>query len=141
MGRRAALTGSVLLDTHVLLWWQAGGRRLSRVAARTIDRANPVLVSPLTCWELATLQRLGRIVLDRDASTWVHDLLADDQVAPASLTPEAAAWAGSLDGGFAGDPIDRLLYATARDHRVPLVSKDEAIRAFARAAGDLEVIW
>ena len=87
MGRRAALTGSVLLDTHVLLWWQAGGRRLSRVAARTIDRANPVLVSPLTCWELATLQRLGRIVLDRDASTWVHDLLADDQVAPASLTP------------------------------------------------------
>lgn len=141
MGPRPALTGSVLLDTHVVLWWQAGGRRLSRRATRAIDRADTVLVSLLSCWEIATLHRLGRIALDRDASSWVQDLLADDRIAPAALTPEAAAWAGSLDGHFPGDPIDRLLYATARDHRVPFVSKDEAMRSFARAAGDLDVIW
>lgn len=141
MGSRPTLNGSVLLDTHAVLWWQAGGRRLSRGATRAIDRAVSVLVSPLSCWEIATLHRLGRIALDRDPSSWVQDLMADDRIAPAALTPEAAAWAGSLDGRFSGDPIDRLLYATAHDHRVPFISKDEAIRSFARGAGNLEVIW
>ena len=59
----------------------------------------------------------------------------------APLTIEAAAWAGVLPATFPGDPIDRLLYATARDLRVPLVTKDDRLRSFARAAGDIEVIW
>jgi PIN domain nuclease of toxin-antitoxin system len=29
----------ILLDTHVLLWWQAGGERLSTAAARAIAYA------------------------------------------------------------------------------------------------------
>ena len=35
----------------------------------------------------------------------------------------------------------RLLYATARDLRVPLVTKDEALRGFAQSTGDITVIW
>lgn len=50
-------------------------------------------------------------------------------------------WAGELDDQFPGGPIDRLLYATARDLRVPFVTKDEALRQFATAARDVTVIW
>lgn len=132
---------TVLLDTHVLIWWQAGGSRLSPAAARAIDGADVVLVSPLSCWELATLHRLGRIILDREPSMWIRDLLQGDRLDIAPLTAEAAAWAGGLGGAFRGDPVDRLLYATARDLRVPLVSKDERLREFARAAGDISVVW
>jgi hypothetical protein len=57
------------------------------------------------------------------------------------LTAEAATWAGVLDEAFPGDPIDRLLYATARDRRVPFVTKDEALRAFATTSGDVKVVW
>jgi hypothetical protein len=39
----------ILLDTHVLLWWRAGGERLSTAAARAIARADTVLVSPISC--------------------------------------------------------------------------------------------
>lgn len=132
---------SILLDTHVLVWWQAGGKRLSRRARSAIDQASEVLVSPLTGWEVATLQRLGRLELDREPSIWMRDLLRSARFAPASLTSEAATWAGTLDETFPGDPIDRLLYATARDLRIPLVSKDERLRAFAARSGDVQIIW
>jgi PIN domain nuclease of toxin-antitoxin system len=132
---------TILLDTHALLWWRAGGERLSRAAARAIDVARAIYVSPLSCWEVATLHRQGRIALDREPETWVQDLLHEDRIAVATLSPEAAAWAGGLGESFAGDPVDRLLYATARDLRVPLVSKDDRLRDFAARAGDVRVIW
>jgi PIN domain nuclease of toxin-antitoxin system len=87
------------------------------------------------------LARIGRIALDREPVVWVRDLLLDARIVTAPLSPEAAAWAGGLADEFPGDPIDRMLYATARDHRVPLVSKDEGLRGFARVAGDVDVVW
>lgn len=132
---------SVLLDTHVLLWWQADGRKLSAVAAEAIAGADAVLLSPLTFWEVGTLTRLRRIELDRPVATWVHDLLGQPRITVAPLSPEAAAWAAELGGSFPGDPIDRMLYATCRDLRVPLVSKDERLRSFAANARDIEIVW
>ena len=131
----------VLLDTHSLLWWQAGGDRLSQAAVRAIEEADERLISPLTAWEVATLERLGRIILERDPGLWIGDLLRQDRISGAPLTHEAAAWAGTLGDAFTGDPVDRLLYATARDLRVPFVTKDERLRAFADAVGDVAVIW
>ena len=51
----------ILLDTHVLLWWQADGTRLSRDAQRAIDRAESILVSPVSFWEVGLLESMGRI--------------------------------------------------------------------------------
>lgn len=98
-------------------------------------------MSALSCWEVATLHRLGRLELDRDPGLWVRDLFASERIRGVDLSPEAAMWAGGLVAGFSGDPIDRLLYAMARDHRVPLVSKDANIRAFAAEDGGVTVIW
>ncbi|MBW3610402.1 MAG: type II toxin-antitoxin system VapC family toxin [Actinobacteria bacterium] len=131
----------ILLDTHALLWWQAGGARLSARAAREIARADAVLVSPVSCWEIATLLRKGRIRLDRGLHGWVRDLLDGEQVRFAELSPEVGATAGNLEEGFPGDPADRLLWATASDLLVPLVTKDQAIRAFAAQGGDVRVVW
>jgi PIN domain nuclease of toxin-antitoxin system len=125
----------------VLLWWLAGGGRLSRAATAAIDGADAVLLSALTFWETATLSRLGRVELDRELSVWVQDVLRQPRIAMAPLSAEAAAWAGGLGSSFPGDPIDRLLYATSRDLRVPMLSKDDGLRAFAAAAGDVQIIW
>ena len=131
-----------LLDTHVLLWWLSGGSRLSAEAARVIQSAERLLVSPISCWEIGTLARSGRIVLDRPIASWIARVFEDRRQAVAQLTPESAGWAGSLeDARFPGDPADRLIYATAREHRIPLVSKDERLRDYAAVAGDVDVIW
>ena len=133
---------SLLLDTHVVLWWQAGGDRLSGRAAAEIAKAERLLISPLSCWEITSLERQGRISLDRPALQWIGDLMTLPIVEPAALSPEAAAWAGLLDAEqFPGDPIDRMLYATARDLRVPVLSKDDRIRTYAARTGDVDVIW
>ena len=131
-----------LLDTHVVLWWLSGGSRLSAEARRVIESADRLLVSPISCWEIGTLARAGRIVLDRPIASWIARLFEDRRQGIAPLTPEAAGWAGSLDDSqFPGDPADRLIYSTAREHRVPLVSKDERLRAYAARAGDVDVVW
>ena len=133
---------TVLLDTHVLLWWLAGGERLSDAARGQIESAPRALVSPISCWEVGTLERRGRIALDRPVRRWIADVLADPRIDLAPLTSEASGWAGAeLGDAFAGDPADRLLYATARWLRVPFVSKDERIHAFATAEGDVHVVW
>lgn len=132
----------VLLDTHTVLWWQADAQRLSGDAERAIERAASLLVSPLTCWEISSLARQGRIALDREPRAWIDKLFRTARVALAQLTPEAAVWAGQLDRAtFPGDPIDRLIYASAHDLRIPLVTKDEQLRAYAAQAQDLDVIW
>lgn len=133
---------TVLLDTHVLLWWLAGGERLSPAARAEIETAERALISPVSCWEVGTLERLGRIALDRPVGRWVSDVLSDPRIDIAPLTPEAAGWAGSeLGGAFPGDPADRLLYGTARWLRVAFVSKDERFRSFAATDGDVRVVW
>lgn len=133
---------ALLLDTHVILWWLADRARLSGVAAASIDRADRLLISPLSCWEVAALDATGRVGLDRDVAAWVRDLFGMPRVELAPLSPEAAVVGARLDrAAFPGDPIDRLLYATARDHRVPFVTKDERLRSFAASTRDLEVIW
>ena len=132
----------VLLDTHTVLWWQADARRLSAHAELTIDAATSLMVSPLTCWEISSLARQGRIALDREPRTWIDKLFRTPRVTLAPLTSEAAVWAGQLDRAtFPGDPIDRLIYASAYDLRIPLITKDEKLRAYAARAADLDVIW
>lgn len=132
----------ILLDTHAILWWQAGGLRLSAAARRAIESADVILVSPVSCWELGLLVAKGRLQLDRDASVWVQDFLETDRVAVADLTATAAVAAARLTSdGFPGDPADRFLYATARERDVPFVTKDQRLRRHARDRRDLRVIW
>jgi PIN domain nuclease of toxin-antitoxin system len=131
----------VLADTHVILWWRGDPARLSATAVRELERADPVLLSPISIWEIATLSRLNRVRLDRDLVEWVTDLFGEG-VALAELTPRAASEAGSWSPEeFPGDPADRLIYATARDLRVPLVSKDERMHSIAAVRGDIRLIW
>jgi PIN domain nuclease of toxin-antitoxin system len=102
--------------------------------------ALPALVSPITFWELTVLIERGRIALDLDVLRWSRDLLAQEPVEIAPITPSIAIGAARLTG-FHGDPADRLLYATAREMSVPLISKDGRIQRYARGHADVKVVW
>lgn len=132
----------VLLDTHAILWWQAESKRLSGRARSQMARAESLLVSPVSCWEIGVLLDQGRIALDRDIQRWVRDLHAQDGVASAQLTPEAATAAALLRSeGLVGDPADQLLYATAAAYGANFVTKDQSIHTFARGRRDVDAIW
>jgi PIN domain nuclease of toxin-antitoxin system len=115
---------------------------VSSTATAAIDGADRILISPISWWEVGLLVRDGRIKLDRPLGHWIAQVLGDGRSTNAPLTPEAAAWAGQLDrAAFVGDPADRLLYATARELRVPMVTKDARLHEQARRTGEIDVVW
>jgi PIN domain nuclease of toxin-antitoxin system len=77
----------------------------------------------------------GRISLDRDVSLWVRQGLADARVESLAPSAEVAVGAGLLDArSFPGDPVDRLIYATASSAGATLITRDAAIREFDSAS-------
>lgn len=120
----------IVLDTHALLWWLDGSRRLSKSARRHIDTASSVGVPTACCVELASLERRGRIALQGGAAAWVRAAVTGVRVAELPLTSEIAIEAGSLPGRFPGDPVDRIVYATATVSGSRLVTADRRITAF-----------
>ena len=113
-----------MLDTHTWLWWIDGDPRLSEAAHSAIDSSDELGVSTISVWELATLERLGRLALTPDIRTWIRRALAHPSVSTCPVTPEIALAAGSLPPPFPGDPADRVIYATAVTTSAQLVTAD-----------------
>jgi PIN domain nuclease of toxin-antitoxin system len=135
----------VLVDTHALLWWQAQADpqrpdRISVPAWECITAASCVLVSPISCWEVAMLVSKQRVRLDRPTVAWIRDVLATDHISVAELTPRIVVAAAEL-ADFHGDPADRFLYASAQVLNVPLLSKDGLLRNYAETDHTVNVIW
>jgi len=119
------MTG-VLLDTHVVQWWSAEPGRLSRRAARAIAEADALAVAAITWYELGWLARHDRIAVRIPIRSWLEQLGA--QVHTLAISPAVADTAVSLPPSFPGDPADRLIYATAVEHGLPLITKDGRLR-------------
>ncbi len=125
----------IVLDTHAWLWWLAAPERLSSTAVQAIERASRIGISTLSAWEVTMLAARGRISLDREVSLWVRQALTDERVESLAPSAEVAVSAGLLDAqSFPGDPVDRLIYATARSTGATLITRDAAIRAFDSAS-------
>jgi PIN domain nuclease of toxin-antitoxin system len=116
---------ALLLDTHVVHWWSTEPSRISPTAQQTLEAAEDLLVAAITWHELAWLARHERIIPNAPIRSWLEELGA--HLRTVGLTPAIADTAVSLPSSFPRDPADRLIYATAIEHGVKLVTKDQAI--------------
>ncbi|HEX5591786.1 MAG TPA: PIN domain-containing protein [Solirubrobacterales bacterium] len=119
--------GALLLDTHVVHWWSAEPDRVSQPARRALKAADELLIAAISWYELAWLAERQRIVLDIPIHSWLGDL--NTHVRTLGLTAGIAGSAAALPSSFPRDPMDRIIYATAIEHGVKLVTKDRAIAA------------
>jgi PIN domain nuclease of toxin-antitoxin system len=126
-----------VLDTHTWVWWLDGDPRLSETARTVIESSDELGVSAISVWELATLERLGRLTLTPDIRTWARRALGHPRVEACMVTPEVALAAGSLLPPFPGDPADRIIFATALARGARLVTAD---RRLARQDPE-RVVW
>lgn len=117
---------AILLDTHVVHWWSAEPKRVGKRAREVLEEAEELVVAAISWYELAWLARHERIVVNVPIRTWLQGLGA--QVRTIGVTPAIADTAVALPSAFPGDPADRLIYATAIEHGLGLVTKDRAIR-------------
>jgi PIN domain nuclease of toxin-antitoxin system len=124
----------IVLDTHVLVWARADDRRLGRKAKALLGRAwsrGEVAVCALSFWEAALLHARGRLDLPVAPHEWRGRVLADGAV-ELSVNGDAAVRAVGL-GGLPSDPVDRLIVATALQHRAALMTADERLLAWEHA--------
>lgn len=124
----------LLLDTHALIWWATGERRLSKKVKRLIgDPDVHVWVSAASAWEVSTKVRLGRLVWNTDETVESYCVSQDFDLLPISFVHAERAGAWPQDHG---DPFDRMLAAQGELERIPLATHDAGIRIFG-----VETIW
>jgi PIN domain nuclease of toxin-antitoxin system len=120
----------LLLDTHTLLWWLDGDRRMSKRARALVGRGtNEVFVSAASAWEITTKWRLGKLPGAADVAADVAGAVASQVFLPLPITLAHAQLAGHLTTSHR-DPFDRMLAAQAVIEGVPIVSNDEAFDLF-----------
>ena len=116
---------TVILDSHVLLWWTSESDLVSSMASRMIEEADEVAVAAVSWYELAWLAENDRVAVDQPVRLWLTELARHARTF--SLTPGVAATAAALPPTFTSDPADRQIYATAIETGWPLVTKDRRL--------------
>lgn len=111
----------ILLDSHAVYWWTIGSDRLSAKARSLIeDKANVVLVSAVSFYELDNKMRLKRLDLKPQELRAAVTASGLQTLAISDLHAELAA---AFDWEHR-DPWDRILAAQTRLEHCTLVSTD-----------------
>jgi PIN domain nuclease of toxin-antitoxin system len=122
----------LLLDTHVLIWWVTGDRRLTKPRRDLIaDPENQIAISAASFWEIAIKKSLGRIKIEIDE---LHAAMKEDAFAEIPVRISQMLALETLPP-FHGDPFDRLLIAQSITEHRRLVTHDAAILAYASVRG------
>ena len=131
----------IVLDTHVLVWWVDGERKkLSRNAVQALQqhsKRNELLVSSVSFFEIATLERRGRLRFNMPSAAWLANVRRLPEYRLEPLTDDIAECAGQFGDAFPGDPADRMIAATALMRNASLVTHDARLREIQ----SLQAIW
>jgi len=120
----------IVLDSHVLVWLLAAPKLLSNRAERAILDARiageELAYAPVSLYEIAYAVQRNRLPL----STPLHDFISaiKANLTMAALTSEIAVLAAELPAPFHGDPMDRIIVATAIALDCTLITHDDQIR-------------
>ena len=121
----------LLLDTHILIRWLFESRKLSRTQLRVLEsavrRGEPVAVSAISLLEIAILtsgEKPG-LKLKVSLNEFFQDLSSNPTFRILPLSYEVALDVALLP--VLRDPADRTIAATARVHRLRLVTSDDRI--------------
>lgn len=86
---------SLLLDTHVVLWWLTDARELSDDMKQQLDDEPAVYLSPATVWEITIKQSIGKLT---DPENLPEIVVRDHQVLPDTSPRSQRSTQGSHDG-------------------------------------------
>ena len=116
---------SLLLDTHVVLWWLAADVRLPHELKQRLDDDPDVRVSAVTIWEVGIKQSIGKL----EAPHPLVERIAQSSFRQLPITFDHAVAAGRLPR-LHRDPFDRMLVAQAGAEGLTLVTRDPQIHRY-----------
>ena len=116
---------SLLLDTHVILWWLTDDLALSDEVKTRLDDEPDVYVSAASLWEVTVKQSIGKLSEPID----VAEEIRDSGFRELPITFHHAIAAGRLPL-IHRDPFDRMLVAQAQCEGLTLASRDPHIQRY-----------
>jgi PIN domain nuclease of toxin-antitoxin system len=126
----------ILLDTHSWVWWLHEDERLPDSLKVMIESATDIAVSSVSVYELTFLASRGRITLTLPLAEWLQEATIESNVMVLPVTATIAAIAGQLPQHH-GDPMDRMIIATAIEHQASVLSFDEKFQLYAEIKDQL----
>jgi PIN domain nuclease of toxin-antitoxin system len=122
-----------LLDTSVWLRGALFGQTLPEDARRILSNSQSSLgISIYSFWEVAKKHQKGKLPLPLDLAAWFKAATPQNvQILP--LTLDIITESTRLPDFPVSDPGDELIVATARVHKLPLLTTDSALKGYRHA--------
>jgi len=129
----------ILLDTHVVWWLAYQPEKLSRAATDAIRNAQQmplgIAVSCVSLYEMTWLLERGRLTISTSPAVFLRELNRRFNILP--VDGAIAVDAARIPAPFHGDPMDRLIIATALASNHTLVTADNAMLT----SGLCQLLW
>ena len=118
----------LLLDTHLVLWWEAGSAKLPNTLRPLVGQADAVFVSRASLWEIAIKTSIGKLRLnvakfaeniERHGFEWLD--IKNAHLITVTALP-------LFDDHK--DPFDRLLVAQARSEPLLFLTSDQRLARY-----------
>lgn len=120
----------ILLDTCGILALTDGATALSAEARRRIGAAQGLIfVSAISAFELGQKHVAGKLVLPQPVDSWFPAIVRQHALREVGLDAAICA-AATLLPPLHRDPFDRLLIATAHQHRLLILTSDKVISSY-----------
>jgi PIN domain nuclease of toxin-antitoxin system len=118
-----------LLDTHVWLWLLGSPDKVAPEVRSALERADEIVLSVASVWELSIKVQLGRFSLPHGAIGARDEFLKQAGARELSIESAHAIAAAQLPP-LHRDPFDRMLLGQAQVEQLMLVTADDAIRRY-----------
>ena len=119
-----------LIDTHTVLWFLKGDKKLSDKARRLIDSPrNSKFLSIVSLWKIAVKVSLGKLVLDKSFERLFPEQLYFNRIEVLDITVDSLIKLTTLPFHHR-DPFDRLIIAQALVEGLPIIGTDAAFDAY-----------
>ena len=125
----------IILDTHIWYWWiNLEHHKLSQAMLTTIEQADEVGISAVSCLEITWLVKKGSLVLPCALTEWLDYATDQSDLISLPVTREIAALSGQLPEHHK-DPLDRIIIATAILNSASLISVDGKFPLYQELSG------
>ena len=122
-----------LLDTGVWLRGVIQPESIPAEVRAVLQRREAVFgLSAISLWEVGKKVQIGKLTLPKDLTGWFADAVAPN-VGVLPLTAEIVVEAMSLPDFPVRDPADELIVATARVHKLTLLTTDTKLKDYRHA--------